>query len=122
MAETVEGTLPGLQLQLLHQDFSLLVHHLQEVGQDGEVKGGSQHLPPATPLGASAAKHEEHRRWRRRRCWIVMMISLKNGFHWDWVSEIFDRVQSGLGLSGLSVSHSHAISMDYELVGGEPSV
>lgn len=54
VAEAVEGTLPGLLIQLLHQDFCLLVHHLQEVGQDGEVKGGRQHLPPATPLGTSA--------------------------------------------------------------------
>lgn len=54
VTEAVERTLPHLLLQLLHQDLGLLVHHFQEVRQDGEVEGGSQHLSPLTPLMASA--------------------------------------------------------------------
>lgn len=50
VAETVERTLPCLLLQLLHQDAGLLIHHFQEVSQDREVEGGSQHLSPFTPL------------------------------------------------------------------------
>lgn len=54
VVEAVERTLPCLLLQLLHQDVGLLVHHFQEVSQDGEVEGGSQHLSPRTPLCAGA--------------------------------------------------------------------
>lgn len=53
VTEAVERTLPSSLLQLLHQDVSLLIHHFQEIGQDGEVKGRSQHLPPLTPLRTS---------------------------------------------------------------------
>lgn len=56
--EAVEWTLPCLLVQLVHQDLSLLVHHLQEVRQDGEVEGGSQHLSPLTPLCPSADEKE----------------------------------------------------------------
>lgn len=59
VAEAVELALPRLLLQLLHQDLCLLVHHLQEVRQDGEVEGGSQHLPPLTPLLARADQKDE---------------------------------------------------------------
>lgn len=54
MTEAVEWTLPGMLLQLLHQGVGLLVHHFQEIRQDGEVEGGSQHLSPLAPLRASA--------------------------------------------------------------------
>ena len=52
--KAVKWTHPCLLLQLLHQDLRLLVHHFQELWQDGEVEGGGQHLPPLTPLRASA--------------------------------------------------------------------
>lgn len=56
--EAVEWTSPHLFLQLLHQDLCLLVHHLQEVSQDGEMEGGCQHLPPLTPLFSCAAQSQ----------------------------------------------------------------
>lgn len=52
--EAVELTFPCLFLQFLHQNLSLFVHHFQEVRQDGEVEGGSQHLSPLTPLRPGA--------------------------------------------------------------------
>lgn len=61
VAEAVERTSPGLRVQLLHQDLGLLVHHLQEVRQDGEVEGGRQHLPPLAPLIPSADREEEEK-------------------------------------------------------------
>lgn len=62
MVEAVEWTLPCLLLQLLHQDIGLLVHHFQEVGKDGEVEGGSQHLSPPTPLSAGADRKKSGKR------------------------------------------------------------
>ena len=52
--EAVEWTLPCLLLQLFHQNFCLLVHHFQEVRQDGKVEGWRQHFPPLAPLSPSA--------------------------------------------------------------------
>lgn len=54
VVEAVERTLPCLLLQLLHQDVGLFVHHFQEVGQNREVEGGSQHLSPRAPLSTGA--------------------------------------------------------------------
>lgn len=48
--EAVERSSSGLLLQFLHQDLGLLVHHLQKVGQDGEMKGGSEELSSLPPL------------------------------------------------------------------------
>ena len=39
-------------LQLLHQHPCLLVEHIHELIEDGEVEGGRQHLAPLVPLGA----------------------------------------------------------------------
>lgn len=58
MVEAVEGALACLLVQLLHQHLGLLVHHLQELRQDGEVEGGGEQLPPPPPLVPRAGERE----------------------------------------------------------------
>ena len=47
----VHALAPGV-LQLGDQHPRLLIEHVHELIQDGEVEGGRQHLPPLVPLGA----------------------------------------------------------------------
>lgn len=58
MVEAVEGALACLLVQLLHQHIGLLIHHLQELRQDGEVECGGEQLPPPTPLVPRAGERE----------------------------------------------------------------
>lgn len=50
VTEAVKLTFSCQLVQLFHQKFCLLVHHLQEVRQDGKVEGRGQYPPALLPL------------------------------------------------------------------------
>lgn len=50
VAEAVERLSISLLLHLLNQNICLFIHHFQEVREDREVEGWSQHFTPVTPL------------------------------------------------------------------------
>lgn len=50
VAEAVEGPFPCLRVKFVNEDLGLLVHHLQEVGQNGEMEGGREELSSAPPF------------------------------------------------------------------------
>lgn len=58
VATAVEGSPAHKGFQPTNQNLRLLLHHFQEVLQDGEVERGSQHLSPPAPL-VSAATHTQ---------------------------------------------------------------
>ena len=54
VAEAVEWLSAYMLLHLLDQNITLFVHHVQEVGEDGEVESRGQHFASAPPLVSCA--------------------------------------------------------------------
>lgn len=50
MVEAVEGSFSCVLVKFVNEDLCLLVHHLQEVGKDGEMEGWCEEFSSAPPF------------------------------------------------------------------------